>query len=241
MSVLLCLGAFILLQNLMPGGSTRQGIIGGKESVPHSHPFMVYIVDIMTGNTCDGFLVNENFVVTAAHCNGRIVAFLGVHSTKGLIAKNSAFVKTIPHPEYNCSTYENDIMLLKLCKPAQFSKTVMPVALPASENESFGHNCLVMGWGCQTFCKEFPSEVLQEVNVTISKTKNCTAPDIMCSEGFKGPGQGDSGGPLVCGNVAHGIVSSNYKAGKDYVSRYVRLTYHLKWIRSIINGTYQGC
>ncbi|KAI4894182.1 hypothetical protein NFI96_017878 [Prochilodus magdalenae] len=237
MNMPLRLGLLMLLQHFVPGVSVGSGIIGGRVSDPHSHPFMVYIVNWKTQETCDGFLVNENFVMTAAHCNGDVVVFLGIHSTKGLHILNSTFVRPIPHPKYNNVTFENDIMLLKLQKPAQFNQKVKAVALPASENENFKHECLVMGWGCQSFCHEFPSTVLREVNVTISNDRNCTAPDIICSEGFTGPGKGDSGGPLVCGDIAHGVVSSNYKSNKDYVSRYVRISYHLRWIQSVINGT----
>uniref|UniRef100_A0A8C9QD90 Peptidase S1 domain-containing protein n=1 Tax=Spermophilus dauricus TaxID=99837 RepID=A0A8C9QD90_SPEDA len=44
-------------------------IIGGREAVPHSHPHMAFL-RIQTLNTtelCGGFLVREDFVVTAAH------------------------------------------------------------------------------------------------------------------------------------------------------------------------------
>ena len=47
-------------------------VIGGKEAVPYSRPYMV-IVEKRTENNskpkiCHGFLVNEEFVLTAAHC-----------------------------------------------------------------------------------------------------------------------------------------------------------------------------
>ncbi|XP_072516527.1 granzyme E [Salminus brasiliensis] len=234
MSVLLCLGAFVLLQNVMPGGSMQHGIIGGRVSDPGSHPYMVYIYNWKTNERCDGFLVSKDYVITAAHCKTSVVVFLGIYSTEGLHITNSTSVTAIPHPAYNNNTYENDIMLLKLCKPAPRNKRVKPVALPASENEEFSTNCLVMGWGSQEHNKRNLSSVLKEVNVTISKTSACTTPDMICSEGFKGPGKGDSGGPLICGNVAHGIVSSNFILNKTFVSRYVRTAYHLSWINSII-------
>lgn len=46
-------------------------IIGGHEAVAHSRPYMVLLELHKPGGQkahCDGFLVNEHFVVTAAHC-----------------------------------------------------------------------------------------------------------------------------------------------------------------------------
>lgn len=47
-------------------------VIGGQEAVAHSRPYMVYLERKMENNSktklCDGFLLNEEFVLTAAHC-----------------------------------------------------------------------------------------------------------------------------------------------------------------------------
>ncbi|XP_062869451.1 granzyme B(G,H) [Trichomycterus rosablanca] len=219
----------------------QHNIVGGRVSVPHSRPYMVFIRDVRSNTVCDGFLVSKSFVLTAAHCNKpSIVVFLGVNDTMNVNYEDAIFVKKIPHPNYNNKTFENDIMLLKLDKPADFSKTVMPIALPESKNEAFTRNCLVTGWGNTDFRHNFPSRVLREVNVTISKASNCTVPDMMCSEGNTGPSHGDSGGPLVCGDVAHGIVSSNYKYHCQWRARYIRTSYHLNWIHFVINQHYEG-
>lgn len=51
----------------------RDGIVGGHVVTPHSRPFMVLVVykHITHGwRECDGFLVREDFVISAAHCQG---------------------------------------------------------------------------------------------------------------------------------------------------------------------------
>ncbi len=49
----------------------QDGIVDGIDSVPHSRPYMVYIRDNVSKQTCGGFLVREDYVMTAAHCTQR--------------------------------------------------------------------------------------------------------------------------------------------------------------------------
>ncbi len=47
--------------------SVQVGIVNGTESKPHSRPYMVSI-QRNKEHICGGFLVSEQFVMTAAHC-----------------------------------------------------------------------------------------------------------------------------------------------------------------------------
>ncbi|MCJ8743769.1 hypothetical protein PDJAM_G00098070 [Pangasius djambal] len=191
-------------------------IVGGYECTPYSQPWQV---SLNAGyHFCGGSLINENWVVSAAHCyKFSVEVRLGEHNiqvnegTEQFISSS----RVIRHPEYDSWTIDNDIMLIKLSQPATLNNNVQPVTLPKS-CPSAGTQCTVSGWG-NTMSSTADPNKLQCLELPILSLWDCNKcyPDMItksmfCAgflEGGKDSCQGDSGGPLVCNGELQGIVS----------------------------------
>nr|KAF6386941.1 hypothetical protein mMyoMyo1_006122 [Myotis myotis] len=241
----------VLLLAFFPLPSAEAGeIIGGHEAKPHSRPYMAFlhIRDEEKKSRCGGVLVGDNFVLTAAHCNGRsITVTLGAHNiekrekTQQKIPVKTAF----PHPDYNKSKRSNDIMLLQLERNIKQTDAVKPLPLPRGKDLLRpGQKCTVAGWGRVT--RDGPSsDTLQEVELTLQKDKKCKdvfnnynkniqlcvgdPKEKKCS--FKG----DSGGPLLCENKIQGIVSYGLKDGTP-PEVYTKVASFLPWIKETMES-----
>ncbi|XP_004421219.1 PREDICTED: cathepsin G-like [Ceratotherium simum simum] len=234
----------LLVAFLLPLGAGAGQIIGGQEATPHSHPYMAYLqTQTLVGpGMCGGFLVREDFVLTAARCWGSPVnVILGAHnigrreSTQQLISVRRAF----PHPEYNQQNHLNDIMLLQLENRATLNRVVRPVALPRTQTRLRpGDTCTVAGWGLVGL--DGRTDTLQDVRLRVQRDQECsnrfnfyTHRTQICvgnPRERKSPFLGDTGGPLVCHNEAQGIVSYGNGIGTP-PAVFTRVSSFLPWIR----------
>ncbi|XP_038839422.1 granzyme A-like [Salvelinus namaycush] len=235
----------------MVGGDCSE-IINGKEVVPHSLPFMARLEDVKGNLVCGGILINESWVLTAAHCRGIKKVNLGVHSVKNEAKASGQLVavtKRVPHPDYNVAEFRHDVMLIKLKKPVKLTDTVKVIYLPKPASDvPAGTQCFAAGWG-DTKENGAPSDVLLSVNVTVIDRKKCNSPDFynsypvitggMLCAGYgqdkAGTCQGDSGGPLVCRDALRGVVS--FAGGCGRVNRptvYTFISKYTDWITKTI-------
>lgn len=130
---------------------------------------------------CGATLINDRYALTAAHCvHGMDMKGISVRLLQ--LDKNSAnqgilrkvlFVNM--HRQYNPSTLENDIALLRLEQPVPLVDPIRPVCLPTGFNQNFDFKqAVVAGWGLTT--EDGPqSSYLLEVSVPILTNAQCRA------------------------------------------------------------------
>uniref|UniRef100_A0A665WH18 trypsin n=1 Tax=Echeneis naucrates TaxID=173247 RepID=A0A665WH18_ECHNA len=197
-------------------------IVGGYECTPYSEPHQV---SLNSGyHFCGGSLVNENWVVSAAHCyKSRVEVRLGEHNIQ-ITEGSEQFIsssRVIRHPNYSSYNIDNDDMLIKLSRSATLNQYVQPVALPSSCAPA-GTLCRVSGWG-NTMSSTAGSNRLQCLDIPILSDRDCEN----CYPGMIDSCQGDSGGPVVFNGELQGVVSWGYGcAEKNHRGVYAKVTFH---------------
>ncbi|XP_073673546.1 chymotrypsin-like protease CTRL-1 [Garra rufa] len=186
-------------------------IVNGQNAISGSWPWQVSLQDTTGFHFCGGSLINQNWVLTAAHCRfalGSHRVILGEHdrSSNAEPIQIKLVSKVIAHPLYSTTTKSNDIALLKLSSPVTFTPRISPVCLaPSNINILPGTRCFTTGWG-QTATTSNPM-ILQQTGIPIINPAVCRQiwgqsriTDAMICAGGSGSSScmGDSGGPLVC-------------------------------------------
>uniref|UniRef100_A0A8C0W713 Peptidase S1 domain-containing protein n=1 Tax=Castor canadensis TaxID=51338 RepID=A0A8C0W713_CASCN len=224
-------------------------IIGGHKAKPHSRPYMAYLQRLDNGfwKTCGGFLIQEDFVMTAAHCSGSsITVTLGAHNIKEQEKTQEVIPvkRAIPHPDFNHEVKSNDIMLLQLERKVKLTPAVQLLRLPRVTSQvKPGTVCSVAGWGWMTPTGK-PSDKLREVQLKVMEDQVCktsftnyNSTYAMCAGDPKirrASFHGDSGGPLVCHNVAQGIVSYG-PIDRTAPQVFTKVSHFLQWIENTMN------
>ena len=194
-------------------------IVGGTES-PEAYSWMVSIQDKMGKHFCGGTLIDNRWVVTAAHCTEDVSAeqiqvVIGIQNLDESDDGETFNVLSITnHANYNNpDELDNDISLLMLAGDSSFT----PLEIISSadfNNINEGDLLTTMGWGA---LKEYDSSIeegdfpneLNEVQLPMVSPLTCrnTFPNDFSSvdnplcagylAGGKDSCQGDSGGPLI--------------------------------------------
>ncbi|XP_038829583.1 transmembrane protease serine 5-like [Salvelinus namaycush] len=239
-------------------------IIGGVEATLGRWPWQVSLY-YSNRHTCGGTIITSQWVVTAAHCvhNYRLPQVSSWVVYAGIVTRSSAKMaqytgyaveKIIYNKKYNPRSHDNDIALMKLLTPLNFSDTIRPICLPQYEHDlPGGTQCWISGWGYTQPDEVLIPATLKEAPVPLISTKKCNSscmyngevtPRMLCAgytEGKVDACQGDSGGPLVCqiDNVWRlvGVVSwGTGCAEPNHPGVYTKVAEFLGWIYDMIES-----
>ncbi|XP_034481219.1 uncharacterized protein LOC117786910 [Drosophila innubila] len=215
---------------------------------------------------CGGTLIDAQHIISAAHCiksqNGfdlrvRLGEWDVNHDVEFFPYIERDVVSVHIHPEYYAGTLDNDLAILKLDHPVDFTKNphISPACLPDQYSDFTNARCWTTGWGKDAFGEHGKYQnILKEVDVPILSHHQCESqlrntrlgysyklnPGFICAGGEEGKDacKGDGGGPLVCErngvwNVV-GVVSWGIGCGQVNVPGvYVKVSAYLPWIQQI--------
>uniref|UniRef100_A0A670K7T9 Peptidase S1 domain-containing protein n=1 Tax=Podarcis muralis TaxID=64176 RepID=A0A670K7T9_PODMU len=162
-------------------------IVGGNPAPEGAWPWQV---SFMENNKpiCGGSLINEKWVVSAAHCFTKQLnlpttqydVLLGAYQLS--IPPSSLVVTTvqqvISHPNYNnIDGSPGDIALVELKAPLDLNDYILPVCLPDSSAQfSMDTSCWVTGWGQVKDGEALPPpQTLQELEVPLIDQDTCNS------------------------------------------------------------------
>jgi secreted trypsin-like serine protease len=251
----------------------RTEIVGGITAPAGKWPWQVALLSYdprdplsnFAAQFCGGTLVDELFVVTAAHCvtepNGRLTDKSRIEVLTGTqsLAKRSGgvrrkVVQIVRHPSYNNNTADYDIAVIKLGSAATGIKTAsLLTRAQESDLAKTGDLSFVTGWG-DLGNGRFPPD-LQQVRVPIVSQHDCNDANsyagqitsrMICAglpAGGKDSCQGDSGGPLIVQDaqgrwqVLAGVVSwGEGCALRHFFGVYSRVAVLSAWVRQTMKG-----
>ncbi|XP_009892756.1 PREDICTED: chymotrypsin-like protease CTRL-1 [Charadrius vociferus] len=232
----------------------NEKIINGQTAVPGSWPWQVSLQTRSGSHFCGGSLINEEWVVTAAHCQFNPYAHVVVLGEFDLTSSaESVQVRTvaraITNPYWDPNTLNNDITLLRLSSPARLGARVSPICLaPANLALPANLQCVTTGWGRVNTNSQAMAARLQQVVLPLISPSQCMqywgnriTSSMLCAGGVGASScQGDSGGPLVyqSGNgwTLIGIVSwGNSNCNVRTPAIYTRVSQFRNWINYVIS------
>jgi chymotrypsin len=166
-------GEKFLFQNAL---KAEGRIINGAEATPHQFPWLVAL--FANSWFCSASLINENWVLTAAHCVDGATSwdlYLGSHNVDNNQETGRQVIKAkrgFTHPEWDRPSLRNDLALIELESPANLDQYVGITPLAMTSPEA-GTEVRATGWGKTSDSSSSKSPVLKFIDVPVMSESEC--------------------------------------------------------------------
>lgn len=141
-----------------PCGCSTQSVIISELSTYEiarfdSWNWLVSLQNENGSHLCHGSILNENFIITAAHCLPKtprslsnITICIGADRLSDSCREQHAIDKVTTHPLYDDETFENDIALIRIRTPLNFiNKSIARICL-AQEDLQVDAEVMAISW-----------------------------------------------------------------------------------------------
>ncbi len=259
---------------LEPGENNEQTtdfllkILGGTESKSGDWPWIAALLqadntDIYQAQFCSGVLIDDAWVLTAAHCvygkqSSELDVAVGAFDLKNFSGSRISVKHINIHPLYDHVSHINDIALLELNQSSSQPKVTL-FSGKSQENLSpylLGKMLTAIGWGMADSGTNwyYPSK-LRQVNLPVVSNTYCNASypytllsSQLCAGYFSGKDvcNGDSGGPIITeidgkqvhvGLVSYGMPCADYQGWYGVYTRTSEFVDFIKCYTSNANFT----
>ncbi|XP_028671351.1 acrosin-like [Erpetoichthys calabaricus] len=228
-------------------------IIGRQPAKPGAWPWQISF-QWNNFHTCGATIISKAWVLTTTTCFRRSSCLEAWRLVAGITdtnakEENSQIVKvkkTIFHSE----PWNNDIVLLQIWPPFNFTDYVQPICMLENEELEFSFtHCYISGWGIRDESVDTFPHRLQEAQVELINSFTCNQSDwnngsvtfeMLCAgkkEGKIGSCGRDEGGPLQCYHEKEnkfyllGLTSGGIGCAKPkQPALYTRISKFYKWI-----------
>lgn len=234
-------------------------VVGGVPTTISEHPWQVALIrsagaEPQRQQFCGGSLVQPDIVVTAAHCVDNPIVLLDA-ARLDVVAGTTSYTSggerldvdaIFVHPQWNSTSMDYDIAVLKLASPAAQGR---PVPLKTTEVAP-ATQVTVSGWGATAEGSAGSRDLLM-ASFPVVATATCNQPAsydgsiterMMCAgtrDGGIDSCQGDSGGPLTDGAGPGASLVGVVSWGEGCARRlkygvYTRMSAVAPWVQSFL-------
>lgn len=166
------LHGFLLAALAAVAQSTSQRIVGGVLAEINSVPYQVALqprkAKVTIPLICGGSIISETAILTAAHClKDSVKAYVAIGAYNLTDDEDGVYKAWVNasdyrvHPDFNYAYAYNDIAMLLLRRPVEFSERIRAVALPTTDESYVDEIGTISGYG--NTCDDCSASLLLKV------------------------------------------------------------------------------